>query len=118
MAAFFYLKSCDTCRRILKELDLPASIELREIKSSPITAEELEKIKKHFSSYEELFNKRAIKFRSMNASSFVDSDYQKLILSDYTFLKRPVLLLGDKAFAGNSKTIVEQMSLSTESVRS
>jgi arsenate reductase (glutaredoxin) len=45
----------------------------------------------------------------MDASAFEDSDYQKLILSDYTFLKRPVLLLGDKAFAGNSKDTIQQM---------
>ena len=117
-ATFFYLKTCDTCRRILKELDLPDEVVLREIKSAPITTEELEQLKVHFSSYEELFNKRAVKFRSMDASALQDSDYQKLILSDYTFLKRPVLLIGDNAFAGNSKNIVEQMSLSTESARS
>ena len=88
---------------------LPDGVVLREIKSTPIAPEELEQIKAYFSSYEDLFNKRAIKFRSMDASAFEDSDYQKLILSDYTFLKRPVLLLGDKAFAGNSKDTIQQM---------
>ena len=85
---------------------------MREIKSAPITPEELEQMKAHFSSYEELFNKRAVKFRSIDPSSFVDEDYKKLLLSDYTFLKRPVLLLDDKAFAGNSKGVVAQMILS------
>jgi arsenate reductase len=108
-ATFFYLKTCDTCRRILKELNLPDEVVLREIKSAPITTEELEQLKAHFSSYEELFNKRAVKFRSMNASDFKDSDYKKLLLSDYTFLKRPVLLMENNAFAGNSKDTIQQM---------
>jgi len=108
-ATFFYLKTCDTCRRILKELSLPEEVVLREIKSNPITPEELEEIKKHFSSYEELFNKRAVKFRSIDSSSFEDADYKKLLLSDYTFLKRPVLLFNEKAFAGNSKEAMQQM---------
>ena len=117
-ATFYYLKTCDTCRRILKELDLPEDVVLREIKSSPLTPAELEQIKTHFSSYEELFNKRAVKFRSIDSSGFKDSDYKKLLLSDYTFLKRPVLLIGEKAFAGNSKAVVTQMSLYLERVLS
>ncbi|MGB1730134.1 MAG: arsenate reductase family protein, partial [Crocinitomicaceae bacterium] len=105
-ATFFYLKTCDTCRRILKELNVPDELILREIKSSPVTPAELENIKVHFASYEELFNKRAVKFRSIDSSSFKDVDYKKLLLSDYTFLKRPVLLMEDKAFAGNSKETI------------
>ena len=91
---------------------MPDELILREIKSSPVTASELENIKVHFASYEELFNKRAVKFRTIDSSSFKDVDYKKLLLSDYTFLKRPVLLMEDKAFAGNSKAIVSQMILS------
>ena len=83
---------------------------MREIKSVPITPNELEQMKAHFSSYEELFNKRAVKFRSIDSSSFEDTDYKKLLLSDYTFLKRPVLLLSDKAFVGNSKESIQQMN--------
>ena len=82
---------------------------MREIKSAPITPKELEDMKAHFSSYEQLFNKRAVKFRSIDSSSFEDNDYKRLLLSDYTFLKRPVLLFSDKAFAGNSKESIQQM---------
>lgn len=90
---------------------MPDGLVLREIKTSPVTPTELENIKDHFASYEELFNKRAVKFRSIDSSSFKDVDYKKLLLSDYTFLKRPVLLMEDKAFAGNSKATVLQMML-------
>ena len=93
---------------------MPDNLILREIKSSPVTPSELEHIKAHFSSYEDLFNKRAVKFRSIDSSAFKDVDYEKLLLSDYTFLKRPVLLMEDKAFAGNSKEIIQQMSLALQ----
>ena len=106
---FFYLKTCDTCRRIIQELDLSENVSLREIKSTPITLVELEKMKAHFLSYEELFNKRAVKFRTMDSYSLKDIDYKNLLLSDYTFLKRPVLLVDNQAFAGNSKDIIKQM---------
>ena len=91
-------------------MNLPSEVVLREIKSVPITPNELEQMKAHFSSYEELFNKRAVRFRSIDSSSFEDTDYKKLLLSDYTFLKRPVLLLSDKAFVGNSKESIQQMN--------
>ena len=83
---------------------------LREIKSAPITPTELEEMKAHFSSYEEIFNKRAVKFRSIDSSSFQDADYKKLLLSDYTFLTRLGLLLSDKAFVGYSKESIQQMN--------
>ena len=91
-------------------MNLPSEVVLREIKSAPITPKELEDMKAHFSSYEQLFNKRAVKFRSIDSSSFEDNDYKRLLLSDYTFLKRPVLLLSDMAFAGNSKESIQQMN--------
>jgi arsenate reductase-like glutaredoxin family protein len=54
MKKVFYLKTCDTCLKILKQFDLNGW-EKREIKTQPITEEEIEKcIKflnptKHFS---------------------------------------------------------------------
>ena len=42
MKVVFYLKSCNTCTRIIKELELSNAFIFREIKSTPITIEELE----------------------------------------------------------------------------
>jgi len=36
-----------------------------------------------------------------------EKDYRRLILSDYTFLKRPVALVGGELFAGSEKRTVE-----------
>ena len=60
-------------------------------------------------SYEELFSKRAIKFRSMGLKdlNLTDADYRKYILEEYTFLKRPVIWIGEEVFVGNAKKTVE-----------
>jgi arsenate reductase len=35
--------------------------------------------------------------------------YRQLILDDYTFLKRPVFIVDDEIFVGNSKKVIEDL---------
>ncbi len=59
-------------------------------------------------SYEALFSRRAIKYKEMGLKDqkLTEKDIQRLILQEYTFLKRPVIIDGDKIFVGNeAKTI-------------
>jgi len=111
MKNFYYLESCSTCKRIMKELDLPASTNLREIKSSPLTAEEADRLAAKVGSYEAIFSKRAVKYRSMglNKQELSEKDYRRFLLEDYTFLKRPVAETDSAAVAGNSKKAVAEM---------
>ena len=37
-----------------------------------------------------------------------EADYKKYILSEYTFLKRPVIVVGKKIFIGNAAKEVDQ----------
>ncbi len=62
MKKVYYLQTCDTCKRILKEVDV-AEFEKQEIKANPITAEQLEELHQFTNSYEALFNKRAKLYR-------------------------------------------------------
>ncbi|MFZ6050372.1 arsenate reductase family protein [Halocola ammonii] len=108
---FFYLKTCDTCKRIMNDLDIEnRAVDLREIKSENVSPEELDQMKKHEGSYESLFNKRARKYREqkLNERELSEDDFRQLILDEYTFLKRPVLLSNDRAFAGNSKKVIAE----------
>jgi arsenate reductase len=59
-------------------------------------------------SYESLFSRRAMKYRGMglNEMTLTEADYKKYILEEYTFLKRPVIIIEDKIFVGNSKKVV------------
>ena len=105
----YYLSTCSTCKRIIQDLDLDDSFELQDIKTNKITEEQINQMAKLSGSFESLFSRRAIKFKSMGLAekSLVESDYKKLILDEYTFLKRPVTIIGDQIFIGNSKTAVE-----------
>jgi len=95
----------------MKELNLPKPVELREIKSNPLTGEEIDQLAKKAGSYEAIFNKRARKLREkgLKASDLQESDFKKLLNEDYSFLKRPVLENKDRVLAGNSKSTIQEM---------
>lgn len=110
MKKVFYLNSCSTCKKIMSSLDL-AEWEHREIKSTPITAKELEELYAITKSYEALFSKRSqqIKIRGIDLKELKDEDYAKLILEHYSFLKRPVFIDSDKIFVGSEKSNIEKL---------
>ena len=84
---------------------------LREIKSEPITAKEIDELKKLAGSYEALFSRVAMKYRSMglNEMNLTEKDYRKYILEEYTFLKRPTIVIGDQVFIGSAPKTVKAM---------
>lgn len=104
MKKIYHLKTCDTCRRILKEMDTTGYI-LQEIKTDPITVKQLEELFTLTKSYEAIFSRRAKKYKQMDLKSqeLSEKDYRQLILDEYTFLKRPVIVNEDEVFVGNSK---------------
>ena len=107
---FFTLPTCKTCQRIESDLDPSGcGATVRDIKASGITAAELDAMHAHSGSYEALFSRRAMKFRSMGLAdrTLTEADYRQLILDEYTFLKRPVLLTEDGVFVGSAKAAVE-----------
>lgn len=104
MKKIYYLKTCDTCRRILKSMDLSDYI-LQEIKENPITAKQLEELYQLTKNYEVLFSKRAKKYKQMDLKSqnLTEKDYKQLLLTEYTFLKRPVIINKKDVFVGNTQ---------------
>ena len=109
MNRIYYLGSCDTCKRIIKSLEPLDGVELIEIKSSPITADQLNDMKALAGSYEALFSRRArlYKEKGLASKELSENDYKNLILEHYTFLKRPVMLINGKIFIGNSAKVVQ-----------
>jgi arsenate reductase (glutaredoxin) len=105
----YHLGNCTTCQAILKKIPKLKQFTLREIKGEPITPAEIDAMKKLSGSYEALFSRVALKYRSMGLKdkTLTEKDYRKLILEEYTFLKRPVMVSGDRIFIGNApKTVV------------
>ena len=110
MKRFYYLSSCSTCIRILKELNLPSDFELIDIKKTNIDIDSLEFLKNKSGSYESLFSKKAMKYKSLglDKKNLTENDFKNLILEEYTFLKRPVLITDELVFIGNSKDVVNK----------
>ncbi len=110
MKKIYYLKTCDSCRRILKSIPLEG-FDLQEIKSQPITLEQLNEMQGIAGNYESLFSRRAKKYTAMGLKDQVleETDYKQLILSDYTFLKRPVVIIDDSIYIGNDKKNIARL---------
>lgn len=98
MKHIYYLSTCDKCKRILSNISRESKYEYFDIKSNPISPEVLDHLANVVGSYEALFNKRAIKFKDKNLRLSIQSDidYRNLILSEYTFLKRPIFINNDE----------------------
>lgn len=79
--------------------------EQQDIKTEKITTKQLEEMKELAGSYEALFSRRSMKYRAMglHEQELGEKDYKKLILEEYTFLKRPVFLVEGEIFVGNAK---------------
>ncbi len=111
MKKIFYLATCSTCARIIGELGLKEKgFEFQDVKTEKITAAQLEDLKKRAGSYEALFSKIALKYRALklNERTLTEAEMKKYILEEYTFLKRPVILIKDKLFVGNSKSTIAE----------
>lgn len=110
MHKIYYLSTCDTCARIMKELKITKkAFNMQDIKTEKITPEQLDEMKAMSGSYESLFSRVALKFRAwgLNKKELTEKDYRKYILEEYTFLKRPVLIIGKKIFIGNAPSTVD-----------
>ena len=110
MKKIYYLGTCSTNSKILKELNLEG-VKLQDIKKNTISENQIEEMAKIAGSYEALFSRKAIKFRSLglNTISLKEKDYKKYILEEYTFLKRPVFMFEEEIYVGNSKKTIASL---------
>ena len=116
MKKVYHLGKCATCQRILEELNWDGVNQ--EIRSEKITEMQLDEMALLAGSYEALFSRRAIKYKSMKLKeqSLSEADYKKLILEEDTFLKRPVFIVNGQIFIGNTKKVIETVQTILEEV--
>ncbi len=109
MNKIYHLASCSTCQRIIKELQPLGEFELQNIREEKITETQIDEMAKAVGSYEALFSRRAMKYKSMGLAdkNLSEEDYRQLILEEDTFLKRPVIFVDSAIFVGNSKKTIE-----------
>ena len=118
MKKVFYLKTCDTCRKILVRFDL-TGWDTREIKKEPVTEDELAKMYEKTNSYEALFSKKStrIKQRGLDVKALTENDFKDLLLDHYSFLKRPVFITDERIFIGNDKKNLEELVVFMDSMQ-
>ncbi|WP_374548219.1 arsenate reductase family protein [Flavobacterium sp.] len=114
MRKIYYLKTCDTCLKIIKSLPKTDGFIFQDIKEQEITVKQLEEMHALTGSYEILFSKRAKLYKEMglnhevSGEKLTETDFKRYILEHYTFLARPVIIVGEKIFVGNSPKVVQQ----------
>ena len=101
---FYWLPNCSTCQKALGWLGRRGVkiATMRDIKDEPLIRKEVENLAKMLGGPAELFSKRAVKYREMNLNEreVPPAEMLDLMTNEYTFLKRPILVIGDHATAG------------------
>jgi arsenate reductase (glutaredoxin) len=112
MKKIYYLGNCTTWQAMAKDTQIDKKgFDMQDIKLEKITAPQLEEMKEMAGSYEALFSRRAMKYKELGLKDkkLEEKDYRQFILDEYTFLKRPVVILDDKIFIGSEKKTVEAL---------
>jgi len=108
MKKIYHLSTCTTCKRIIAELNLDSSFQFQDIKTNKITLKQIEEMAKLSGSYESLFSRKAMKYKALGLKdkSLSENEIKLLILEEYTFLKRPVIIIDNAIFIGNNKKTI------------
>ena len=107
MNQFIYLSTCDTCKRIIKEINLPKNVILRDLKKIPLKPNELKSFKNITGTFRSLLNNRAQKLKNIDKKTLSEERVFSLLKEHYTYLKRPILHFNGQLLIGNSKKNIE-----------
>ncbi len=117
MKKVYHLGTCTTSQAIINETAIDKKgFVMQDIKVKKITPAQLDEMKKMAGSYEALFSRRAIKYKEWGLKDKIlnEKDYRQFILEEYTFLKRPVVIINDQIFIGSEKKNVEELKKKLE----
>ena len=106
MRKVYYLSTCSTSKRIIADFNLQEKdFVFQDIKFHKITEKQIDHLAGMAGSFEALFSRIARKYKELNLKEkkLSEADYKKYILAEYTFLKRPVIVINDKIFIGSGK---------------
>lgn len=110
MKKIYHLGNCTTCQAIIKDTKIDTKgFAMQDIKTEKITPAQLDEMKKMTGSYEALFSRRALKYKALGLKDkqLEEKDYRAYILDEYTFLKRPVVIMQNEIFVGSEKKTIE-----------
>ncbi|HEY9688124.1 MAG TPA: arsenate reductase family protein [Coleofasciculaceae cyanobacterium] len=103
----YWLPYCSTCVKAEQFLlDKGAKVQKHiNVKEEPVSRAELEELSHALGGVENLFSKRAMKYRAwgLHEKTLNDEDMLKYMQEEYTFIKRPVIVTSDgKVLSGFS----------------
>ena len=112
---FIYLSTCDTCRKIMKEVGLTEDYVLHDLKKTPLDESTLKYLLKYYEA-SELVNRRSRKIKELgiDLANLSDAELKNWLLKEYTFIKRPIAIDDKNVFVGNSKAVREALKLHIE----
>ena len=113
MRKVYYLSTCSTSKRIIDTIALrDKEFSFQDIKFEAVTEAQLTEMYKLAGSYEALFSKIARKYKELGLKNLnlQEEDFKNYILQEYTFLKRPVVIIDKQIFIGSSKANVQHLS--------
>jgi len=101
---FYGLPDCTTCQKALRRLEYHkvTNVKKRNIKEEPLMRAEVEQLAEMLGGTENLFSRRSSKYRELGLrdKTLSETEMLDLMASEYTFLKRPILVANGKTIAG------------------
>lgn len=101
---FYWLPNCTTCQKAKRRLDYHrlSITKLRDLREEPLSLEEVKNLAEKLGGVENLFSRRSVRFRELGLrdKELSENDMLDLMTTEYTFLKRPILVMNNKAIAG------------------
>lgn len=106
------LLNCSTCQKAVQYLQ-ESGVEIEnfhDVKEDRLSRKEIKKLVEMVGGVEKLFSKRALKYRAMglHERDLSEPEMIDLMIEEYTFIRRPVLVGEKIAMAGFSKKKYEE----------
>lgn len=99
----YQLTHCSTCQRTAAELaSRGARFESRDIRKHPLSRTEVSNLARLAGGADKLFSRRALAYRRRNLHerSLAPEEMIDLMVEDDTFIRRPVILQGERVLPG------------------
>lgn len=104
---FYWLPNCSTCQKAKSFVESNSVVfdKLRDIKGEKLSRREIELLAEKCGGVSQIFSKRAVKYRELklNERELSNEEMIGFMTEEYTFIKRPVLIVGEKGAAGFSE---------------
>ncbi|MBN1111830.1 MAG: hypothetical protein JXA53_02820 [Bacteroidales bacterium] len=107
----YFLSTCDTCKRIMKEVSVNDEFKVIDLKENRLSEDEIAFFVSKVDSISDLINKHAVIYKEQDLKNkqLSDDEIESLLIKHYTLIKRPIFIIGEDTFIGNSRAVIEKV---------